>query len=147
MRASKAFLLAMTVLLAACVTQPPRPQVPQLPHREEIAAFEAIVRYKLAQLRFPRHTKVYVDAREIFPNMHIAEAPVEELAHHITSHEIVFVGQRGFPSEQWLQIYLNSTDGEVFFFAVHDANHVNTYRLAKRDGKWTVVGIDPVIFT
>src|SRR5437588_2970342 len=102
MRTFRAFpvFVCTAVLFVGCVTQPPALQTPpQLSHSDEVAAFESIVRYKLARLPFPRGSKVYLDAREIFPsNHHIGAAPVEELSRRISTHKIVLIRDEAYPT-------------------------------------------------
>jgi hypothetical protein len=141
-------LVALCVACSGCATpQPTANQTPQLSHKEELSAFEAILRYKLAQTRFPRHSKVYVEALEIFPNAHPRPAPVQELSARFPDYKIVVIPDDSFTSDLWFQIYLNSTDGTIYYFSVHDLRHVNTFRMAKRGAVWVVIGIDPVIVT
>jgi hypothetical protein len=134
--------------LASCATpQPDANRAPQLSHRDELAAFEAIIRYKLAQIQFPRGATVYVRALEIFPTVPARPAPVQELSGRFHDRKIIIMAEDNYPSDSYLEIYLNSTDGSIYYFSVHDHDHANTFRLEKRNGKWTVVGVDPVIVT
>jgi hypothetical protein len=149
---SHRLVLATCLSLASCAiprpdAQPDANQTPQLSHKDELAAFEAIVRYKLAQIHFPRGDKVYVQALEIFPTSLPRPAPVQELPSRFHDRKIVVISDDNYHGDSYLEIYLNSTDGSVYYFSVQDHDHANTFRLEKRNGRWIVIGVDPVVMT
>jgi len=142
---SRYVLTLACIASVGCATQQPTAQAPQLSRENEIGAFEAVLRHKLAIVRTPHGSTVAVQALEIFPPAyHSSPAPVQALSHRIRDFHVA-VSSEFRPAAHWCIVILNSIEGDVLYFSVQDNHAVNTFRVAKRAGHWVVLGVDPVV--
>jgi hypothetical protein len=141
---SNRMVLTICLAFSGCAVAPP--QTPTFVAERRNCAFESVIRYELARLRFPQHQTVCVEALEIFPN-EPAQDPlqVQMVSHRLSNYKIIVTSKQEFPTRLWMQVHLTSTDGTTYLVYVTDEKNAGIFSLQKRGNSWVVVGVGPII--